>query len=123
MKKALFIPAVLICCFYTISNAIAGTFTSEKGAQITIAADAVPGAQPIIFNPSTNVNVDGQSDSTSFAVTAWHEQAEGKSSGQAYGMAADSNKMFFIDISDANNIPSGVGTNSGDFSGGDWHTM
>ena len=53
---------------------------------------------------------------------AYHEQANQKSSGQAYGMTSESNKMYFMDISSTAAPTTFTGTNESAF-GSDWNTM
>lgn len=128
MKVNFYITLGILFCALTVNNSFAADGDIENagdpGTPVTI-THSVAGAQPIVFNPSTNVNILGQSDSTSFAVSGWHEQADQKDSGQAYLMTADENKMFFMDISSAGEtapVASDVGTNFTDF-GGNWNTL
>ncbi len=71
----------------------------EAGDDVIINCSNTDGAADIKFSPSTNVWIDGQSDDTSFAIFGWHASVIKKSSGQAYGMAGDDNKLAFVDIS------------------------
>jgi len=65
----------------------------------------------------------GTSSASSYAVIAWHQQAVDKDSGQAFAMAADENKMFFMDISENGEaVPTTIGTNFAGL-GDDWNTM
>ena len=111
----------LLCPFSANNTYASDVAQTTPGGVVTVAATAVAGAQPITFNPSTNVNMDGATSATAFAIDGWHEQAELKTAGQGYGMASDTNKMFFIDISQAISATTITGTNSGAFSS--WNTM
>lgn len=105
MKKTLLIAATILSCAPFVHNAFAaeggGVFTQSTAGEKVVIGVTVDGAQDIEFNPSTNVSLVGVSNDTSFGIAAYHEQAVKKSSGQAYAMMADSNKMYFMDISPA----------------------
>lgn len=112
MKKTLYIAMALMFCAISASSSFAadeetggdggaatGITQDGSGGTVTIPAGSVDGAQPIEFNPSTNVNIVGTSTATDFGIAGWHTQALKKAAGQAYAMIADSNKMYFMDIS------------------------
>ena len=124
MKKARYITAGLLFCALSATSTVyaAGTAVTNAnpGEALTITGTGVPGAKNVVFTPSTNVNMSADSMATSFAVNGWHDQADQKKNGQAYGMAADSNKMFFLDISTTAGVAV-TATNSTAFSG--WNTM
>lgn len=128
MKKTLYILACASIFSLLAQNAMAAasdvTQTGGAGAKVTIATTAINGApDPLEFNPSTNVNMDGQSDATAFAIFGWHDQVEKKASGQAYGMASDENKLFFLDISsDLTDLEATAGTNAAT-AFADWTTI
>ena len=124
MKKILYITAgLLFCALSSTSSVYAAVKNGTPGGvlNIPVTPAGVPGAQPIAFTPSTNVNMGADVVSTSFAINAWHDQADQKKNGQAYGMAADSNKMFFLDIS-GTAATAVSGTNAGAAFAG-WNTM
>jgi hypothetical protein len=113
MKKTLLIAAGILFCVPIAHNALGAMSQDATTGTVTITAGAVAGAQSITFDPSTNVQMNGNSMATSFAIGAYHSQALRKASGQAYGMAADSSKMYFQDISDSTAYTGlvGAGTN------------
>jgi len=126
MKKLLYITFGLFICALSVNNANAAALTQTGGAgsEVTVVVNTanVPGAKSIIFNPSSNVNMSGASDSTSWALAGYHTQANQKANGQQYGMAANSNAMWFADISTtaAGTI---TGTTSAAFTSGTWFSM
>ena len=78
----------------------------DTGGEVSIASTNVAtAAGPLTFTPSTKVRLVGASDDTSFAMASYHTGVIGKTAAQAYGMAADSNKQFVLDIG-----PDGVTT-------------
>ena len=108
MKKLLYITFGLFICALSANSANAAALQQAgSGGAVTVvvtsgaAGGTVPGAKNIDFNPSSNVNMSGASDSTSWAVAGYHTQADRKANGQQYGMAANSNAMWFRDISTA----------------------
>lgn len=109
MKKLfLFSIATLAIAGFCANNAFSeSTFDNgDTGGLVSIASTNVAtAAGPLTFTPSTKVRIVGASDSTSFAMASYHTGVIGKKSAQAYGMAADSNKQFVLDIG-----PDGVTT-------------
>ena len=124
MKKTLFfLVAAAIIGFWSQSNTAQALDMSNgtPGAPLDLAV-ATSGAPNFAFNPSTNVNIRGTSSPTSFAIYSWHQNVINKKSGQAFGMAADVNKLYFLDISSAGaTAPSLTGTTSAVFTG--WTTL
>ena len=129
MKKSLYIALALLLCSTSAEYASAAfTQTGGAGGTVKIDADSVDGAQPVEFNPSTNVIVVGSTTKTAFGVGAYHEQAVGKDSGQAYAMNSETNKMYFMDISaDSGNTPPASAaiptTEDGFTAGSGWNIM
>jgi hypothetical protein len=117
MKKLLLIAAGILLCASPAHNVFAADLDQDDaGETVTVDASTVPGAQDIEFNPSTNVVMTGASEATSFAIGAYHEQALNKTAGQSYGMAADTNSIFFQDLSPAGTGDGTVtGTNASEF--------
>ena len=116
MKKTLsFLVAASVfglLAMHTNAMASVSVANTNPGDPVTVTPTNVSGAANLVFNPSTNVIIDGDSDETSFAIWGYHSQVLGKSSGQAYGMAADTNKLFFLDISGLSAAPTVTGTNA-----------
>lgn len=84
---------------FSVQNASSGAFDNGGDGEVTITTNGVPtAAGSLLFNPSTGVAIYGASDVTSFAVAAYHSAVVGKKAGQGYGMAADSNKQWVLDI-------------------------
>ena len=124
MKKALYIICTAALCGFWISNANAVDITqTAAGDPVTLTTANVAGDPGFTFNPSTGVIMDGESDETSFAISAYHKATINKASGQAYGMAADVNKLFFMDISGDSVTATITGTTSTAAFSGDWVTM
>ena len=118
-KKSLLIIGITSLAFWAC-NASALDLTQTDGAgaeaKFTETATAIPGAADLVFKPSTQVVFAGESNKTSFAIDAYHAAVLNKTSGQAYGMAGDSKKVFFCDISTtaAYSTVQPDGTNAGD---------
>jgi hypothetical protein len=128
MKKIFCLVGLSLCLFAT-NSAFAGSGdvsqTGGAGTAVTIEVTAagVPGASNIVFTPSSNVLMQGQSVATSWALDAVHSQALGKDNGQAYGMAADSNKMYFLDAKTITTLADISATNRTGAFGASWHTL
>lgn len=126
MKKTLSIIMGLLLLTFFAQNSVAGTFNnaSTPGATVVVDATNVTGSQNIDFNPSTNVIIYGESVSAAFGLMAYHDQASQKASGQAYAMVGDSNKMYFMDISDGGETTptASPGTNEAGLAS-TWNTM
>lgn len=100
---------IFLCTLLTIavSSFLSQSATSAvfdngaTGGVVTITTAGVATATgSLTFDPSTKVRISGGSSATSFAMAAYHTGVVGKKAAQAYGMAADSNKQFVLDISD-----------------------
>ena len=103
-KISLYLASVLFFSLVALStnaSAVTAVANGTAGADVTVDCSGTGGAANIVFSPSTNVFIDGQSDTTSFAIFGWHSSVVLKASGQGYGMAGDDNKLAFTDISDA----------------------
>jgi len=102
MKKIIYAASSIFLLLLSVnfSQAATGDITqTAKGAEVTIDTTNMTQAPDLKFKPSTNVNIFGRSSATAFAVAGYHDQVNGKASGQEYGMASDTNKMFAKDIS------------------------
>lgn len=124
MKKILFVAAGLFLCALTIQNIANAASLSQPnvGGPVTVSATNVSGAKSIVFTPSSNVVMTGVSEKTSWALGAYHTQAMNKKNGQGYGMAADSNKVWFQDISSATTLSITTTTAAAAF-GSPWNSM
>lgn len=77
----------------------AANAAANKGKDVTIDTSNVGGAPALLtFAPSTGVVMSGATDSTSFAIAAHNNNVNQKKAGQQYGMAGDTNKMYFRNI-------------------------
>ena len=117
MKKSscLTLGACLIGIVTLCSNANAASGDVSQNAStnvVTIDTTNNTAAPDLTFNPSTNVAVAGESSATAFQINAYHTAVLNKTSGQSFGMASNSNKVWFDDISgDASyNTPTGTST-------------
>lgn len=122
MKRNLYIAAGLLAGLFLVQNAYSAAFSNSPTVPlVSISSANVTGAPAALtFNPSTNVMMAGNSESTSFLINAYHTQALAKAAGQAYAMVADSNKMYFMAIEATGFAASTIqvaGTNSGDLTG------
>lgn len=100
------------------SFAQAADLDSDLGAQISFPPTLTSGAAPdFVFKPSPQVDMRGESDATGYAVGAAHHSALGKTDGKEYGMASDSNQVWWVDVSGEGTIIDVVGTNSAALSG------
>ncbi len=122
MKKYIYALACIAIIGFVTHNATASDVAqTNPGDQVTVSASSITGAPDLTFNPSTNVVINGTTADTAFQITGYHDSADQKKNGQAYGMASDVNKLYWLDISTtAYSEPSG--TNSGAF-GSTWHEM
>ena len=121
MKKSILIFSIA-CLGLLASNATAATLNVDQSGGAGTAAvftptALVPGAVPLSFIPSAQVNIAGSSVRTAFQINAYHQAVLGKSSGQGYGMASDSKKVYFLDISTVTTWTAVSGTNVSAFSG------
>ncbi len=126
MKKILLIATGILIFTPFIQNAFSAALSQSGGGGTAVTVDAgnVAGAQDVTFNPSTNVVMSGVANSTQYAIGAYHTQALEKASGQAYGMASDANKIYFMDISQTGATPAVTGSNATFFStANDWNIM
>ena len=126
MKKIFCIIAGLLFCAFSTNSSYAAsgdvTQTGGAGGEMTIDTTNNAASADLKFNPSTNVVMMGQSSATSFAVAGFHNQANQKAKGQVYGMATDSNKMFFNDIS-STAAPTDISTTTAAAAFSGWYTM
>ena len=125
MNKILYLAASFLFfgfCTSNIADAASVTNATKPGSAITITATNVPGAQSFVFTPSTNVVLTGGVVDNSFAVSAYHDQANKKKAGQQYGMASDKNNVFFQDINNTTGAATVTATGSSIFVS-PWHTM
>lgn len=123
MKKTFSIVAGLLVCAFTIAGTVqAADLTQAADGAVTVDAGSVEGAKDIVFNPSSQVKMSGASETGNFAIAAYHTQAQNKKAGQQYGMASDSNALWFKDISEttADTVDT---TKAADAFGTDWYTM
>lgn len=103
MKKKLIYIAAISLGLFVSSNAIAADFTvtaADDGA-VTMASNAANDGPAFRFIPSTNIVMDGGTTAAgeSFVVSAYHTSVLAKSSGKGFGMASDTNAMYWIDLS------------------------
>lgn len=101
MKKTILYSLLTIAAAgFVAHSASAAVFdNTAEGGKLTIDCSNVDTtAGNLEFNPSTKVRITGGSDVTSYALSAYHTGVLGKASAQAYGMAADSNKQYVLDI-------------------------
>ena len=119
MKRLLILG--IACLGFSASQASAATLDLDQSAggaaAVFTPTTLVPGAVALSFTPSAQVVMDGKSVRTSFAINAYHGAVLNKASGQAYGMAADSKKVYFLDISTVTAYASPTGTTAATFSG------
>lgn len=121
MKKILCALTVISLSIFSFSIDRADAVSlNTDGAQVTITA-GVTGASDIVFTPSTNVYIRGTSVATSWAAAAWHEQALGKDTGQAYGMAANSSRIAWQNLKTVTAALTFTGTNASAFTS-PWNT-
>lgn len=100
MKKLAFGLALGLSVM-TFSSAQAGNLDIAAGGELDLAITtaAISGAvSNFVFKPSPSVRMIGSADDTGFAEAAVHLSAEGKSDGKAYGMASDSNQVWWMDV-------------------------
>jgi len=89
--------AILALGFIASTASAVDMVQGTPGGEVTIAVNTavIPGGTPVSFQPSAQVNMDGASIRTSFAVMSGHEAVKGKEAGQNYAMAADSSNVFW----------------------------
>jgi hypothetical protein len=101
MMKKLAFGLALGLSLMTFSSAQAGNLDIAAGGELDLAieTDAITGdVSNFKFKPSPSVRMIGESDDTGFAEAAVHLSAEGKPDGKAYGMASDSNQVWWMDV-------------------------
>ncbi len=120
MKKYMILGSAVVFSLSMASSALAEQgWKNSPGEMFTISAGTVPGAQPIEFKPSSQVNMQGKSVTTKYAHHAYHEQAKGKKQGQDYGMTSDKSVIFW-----RKTLTSTEDVNSNEtFAGTDWTKM
>ncbi|RJX19225.1 MAG: hypothetical protein C4563_08330 [Desulfobulbus sp.] len=96
MKKFYAVVAAIGLVAAAATFSLAGsTYSTDAGAVMTVPTGNVAGAGVLQFKPSPKVSMTGMSTDIGFAHDAVHDAALGVSGGQEYGMAADTNKVFF----------------------------
>ena len=106
MKKILTLAAIGIFTLSMTQAAHTVVWGWTEGS-IPISTNNVAGTPDFDpFSPSTNVYMMGQTASSGFTIGALHDQVVGKKSGKAFGMASDSNKVYYLDISDEDTFTS-----------------
>lgn len=124
MKKFSLLIFALIALGFCATNSFAASYsTSTAGASMTVTATSVSQADNLVFNPSPKVFMTGISSNTGFAHDAVHESALGQEGGQQYGMAADSNKVYYLKASNLSVVTTVTSTDSSFFSNNGWATM
>jgi len=98
MKKGISLVIAIVALMFLAANAFALDFISTDGSVILV-NPTTPGAATIEFKPSPRCNIDGFSSSNGFAVRGAHIAAIGTGGGMEYGMASDTTKVYFRDIS------------------------
>ena len=123
MKKSLCLTlgACLISIVALYSNANATTFNNGTGGQVSFTITTPGAPTPFTFNPSSNVAMAGVSVATAFQENAYHTAVLNKASGQSFGMASNSNKIWFNDISSTSSYTAPTGSTSATFSG--WNSI
>jgi hypothetical protein len=124
-KNNFYIAAALFAGSLLATNAQALDLAQGAAGEVASFTVTIPGAKDLLFSPSNNVVMNGESEETSFQVNGYHTAALGKAAGQAYAMTADSNTMWFFAIEDetADTAFAIGGTNSGDLSGANYTKM
>lgn len=113
--------AILTTCLLTLSaQAAAITQAGGAGAVVTTGASGSGGA--LRFNPSPSVLMAGSSTETTFAIAAGHNQAVGKADGKAFGLAADSNKTYWLELTADTVVTNFADTDSSTFNAS-WNTF
>ena len=132
MKKALLVLAAIVSMGFiaTTTYAASGEIDQADNGMVTIDCTNMINAGDVAanleFQPSTNVILSGASSSTSFAAATYHEQVEDKDGGRQYGMAADTNVIFWLNISEDGNgqaVVDVAATTSAVFPLADWNTL
>lgn len=93
--------AMTMCmCMLASANAQVSAGPTSAGDPITITPTAanIPGAQPLVFKPSPQVVMSYYSNFNGFSLNAVHNAAIETPGGQAYGMASDTNKVYWVSV-------------------------
>ena len=119
MNKVYTFMAAIGLVMFTATSSSAGLAyaTATPGAVMTITPTValVPGAAPLVFKPSPKVSMDGMSALTGFAHNGVHNAALAVSGGQKYGMASDTNKVYFAVVEATNSAISDITTSTSNF--------
>ena len=100
---------------------ISGNIKANPGSTIEIdASTGIPGSDVMRFNPSPQVQMSWWTNRDGFAHNAVHTAAIETPGGMVYGMAGDTNKVFWMSAAPANFALTAVSTaNSTEFKGAD----
>lgn len=116
MHKVYTLVAAIGLVMLGATTSSAATFSTTDGDVFTVPTTNVPGAAVFEFKPSPKVNMTGQSSSIGFAHDAVHMSALGVSGGQSYGMAGDTNKVFFKVVETSGDVLYTIATSNSTFS-------
>ena len=118
MKKVLCITVGAFLGSLTLFNYVTATdFASTDGAKIEMdTSGQVAGSTTFSFTPSSQVNIDGESNPTTWGAVSWHSQALDKTNGQGYGMIHNSARVFFRSLEGVTSLTL-PGTQISDFTG------
>ena len=121
MKKQFIIGLAFISAMLFTASVYAADYESANpGDSITIDASSVSGAQDPVFNPSPQVTILLNVGADKFATAAVHRQALDTTDGKEYGMAYDSTKIYFYDVSAVTTVVDITTSSSTAFSGTGW---
>ncbi|MCL7488664.1 MAG: hypothetical protein M8357_10885 [Desulfobulbaceae bacterium] len=115
MKRIMiYMVAMTISMLMVASANAVSVGVTAAGAQVTIEAAGIDGADPLVFNPSPQVQMSVISRASGFSLNGVHASALETAGGQAYGMADDTNKVFWISVQAENSTLVAVTTSSSD---------
>ena len=117
VRKITSLMAILALGFIASSASATNLDNGTTGGTVTVTVNTttIPGATNLVFQPSSQVLMRGQSIRTAFAAISGHAAVEGKEAGQHYGMASDSSNVFW-QAAETNALPTSYATtNSSNF--------
>jgi hypothetical protein len=118
MKKILGLMIIMGCFLFVAGQSFANCdlANGSGGAAVECATDNVAGVSTFNFSPSPAVITDGDSFQNKFVIGAVHEQALDNTGGKEYGMAYDSTKVYWFDVSGTDTMEAVTGSDSSIFS-------
>ena len=116
MIKKMTLCMLVAAAALIFTSAFAGNLTNSAPGETIRYTPVITGytgtLSDFVFSPSPAIETTGDVDDTCFAVAAAHNGALGKTDGKEYGMACDTNQVWWADVSTTASLFAIGGTNS-----------